>query len=391
MKHAGLRAQKMDSAAGARPGVLREPEPSLVAVTSHVAAGVLLLSTPSFATDEPWDPVTLNILITARLKAKREVERAKEKERRALVCAEQERQSEQVRFILERSKRKNRKLPKVSSPRSAFLVRQLVPVHASVFAAALVATPVSVCVFVSRILERPHCWFHVRQASRRAVLSGSQVASGFRAFFTCGTERSSQFYVASVRVSSWWSVLSRFRVFSARAGRSLLPWRCFSVGTDFQVDWRGSLSPGDLVPTALVNSTFLAVLGGICSGQCCQERVRVIADPAGRSLPGGGLPVGSDLGWIPRGSRCPAQHEFTPSTATYSYMVVCPKPPQQPPQQPQQQQQQPKIYSTKSLTTSMCFQKCVFSQRKPITNFAVSPFFWSTLTFLLRCQKDTIY
>ena len=53
--------------------------------------------------------------------------------------------------VLERSmrkrKRKQRKLLKVSSPRSAFLVRQRVPVHASVFAAALVATPVSVCVF----------------------------------------------------------------------------------------------------------------------------------------------------------------------------------------------------------------------------------------------------
>ena len=44
-----------------------------------------------------------------------------------------------------KKRRKKRKLPKASSPRSA-LVRQRVPVHASAFVAALVATPFSVFV-----------------------------------------------------------------------------------------------------------------------------------------------------------------------------------------------------------------------------------------------------
>ena len=53
------------------------------------------------------------------------------------------------------------------------------------------------------------------------------------------------------------------------------------------------------------------------------SRVRVIADPAGSSLfPGGGLPVGADFGWIPRGSRCSAERECTFSTDTYGFTVV---------------------------------------------------------------------
>ena len=48
------------------------------------------------------------------------------------------------------------------------------------------------------------------------------------------------------------------------------------------------------------------------------SRVRVVADPAGCLFPGGGLPVGADFD-IPRGSRCSAEHEFTPSTGTCSY------------------------------------------------------------------------
>ena len=52
------------------------------------------------------------------------------------------------------------------------------------------------------------------------------------------------------------------------------------------------------------------------------SRVRVIADPAGCSLPGGGLSVGADVGWILRGSRCSAEHEHTPFTDAYGHMVV---------------------------------------------------------------------
>ena len=37
-----------------------------------------------------------------------------------------------------------------------------------------------------------------------AVVSVSQVASGFRAFSTCETVRSSLFHVASLGVSQWW-------------------------------------------------------------------------------------------------------------------------------------------------------------------------------------------
>ena len=50
----------------------QKTDPLLVAVTSYVAAGVPLLSRPSFATDESWDPVTLKFLLTGTLKAKRE-------------------------------------------------------------------------------------------------------------------------------------------------------------------------------------------------------------------------------------------------------------------------------------------------------------------------------
>ena len=78
-----------------------------------------------------------------------------------------------------------------------------------------------------KLLLVPLAWFdsgymYLRQSSRRlwwrlrndhtggytsghkAVLSVSQVASGFRAFFTCETVRSSLFHVASLGVSQWW-------------------------------------------------------------------------------------------------------------------------------------------------------------------------------------------
>ena len=51
------------------------------------------------------------------------------------------------------------------------------------------------------------------------------------------------------------------------------------------------------------------------------SRVRVIADPAGSSLHGRGLPVDADLGWMSRLSRCSAEHECTPSTDTHGEMA----------------------------------------------------------------------
>ena len=47
-----------------------------------------------------------------------------------------------------------------------------------------------------------------------------------------------------------------------------------------------------------------------------------MADHAGSSFRGRGLPVGADFGWISRGSRCSVEHECTPSTDTYDFMVV---------------------------------------------------------------------
>ena len=59
------------------------------------------------------------------------------------------------------------------------------------------------CLRDCRLLERLDWWLHVRQAPRRADLTGSQVASGFRAYFTCETVRSSLFYVASFSFRTW--------------------------------------------------------------------------------------------------------------------------------------------------------------------------------------------
>ena len=97
---------------------------------------------------------------------------------------------------------------------------------------------------IAEKLERLH-WCHVRHAPRRAVLPGSQDASGFRACFTCETVRSSLSGVVKWRVSSRWSLPSSVRVSSDRAGRPLLLRRWIAVGAGFGWIPRGSLCSTD--------------------------------------------------------------------------------------------------------------------------------------------------
>ena len=94
-----------------------------------------------------------------------------------------------LRFLLERKRKK--KLPRGGLVFTArMLVRRLLQAVFQAFAAALEATPVSACVTAE---YRNDCTCGVMsRAPGRAVLTGSQDASGFRVL-TCATARSSLF------------------------------------------------------------------------------------------------------------------------------------------------------------------------------------------------------
>ena len=56
--------------------------------------------------------------------------------------------------------------------------------------------------------------------------------------------------------------------------------------------------------------SFLGVIWGHCGGQRCQESGSLRIQLGVLCYPGGGISVGADFAWIPRGTLCSADHEL---------------------------------------------------------------------------------